>query len=129
MMAFVLGHQSDFATIPMPTSAASAAPTNAYVLARGFADDALMGARVFAVAAARAPGLGAASAIRPVGAEGARSGVGAIRFFWAAGAGAASPSPAAAGSTRLGPRTLGSTGPGPNCSGSEAAGSGAMPEV
>src|SRR5882724_2828142 len=100
MIALVLGHHSDLATIPMPTSAVSAAPANAYVLARGVEGGAVTTARAFAGAAAARPGAGAASAVRPAAAPGARSGFGTLRAISATGAGAVNPSPAGAGPTR-----------------------------
>src|SRR5882757_935346 len=111
MTAFVPGHHSDLPTIPIPTSAASAAPVNMYVLARGFEGGAVTTARGFAGAAAAGPGFGT------------------VRAISTTGAGAASPRPAGAGPTRLGPRRLDSTGPGPNCSRAVAAGAAAMPEA
>src|SRR5260221_12239582 len=104
MMALVLGHHSDLATIPMPTSAVSAAPANAYVLARGVAGGAVTTARAFAGAAAARPGAGAASAGCPAAAPGGGSRVGTLRALFATGSGAASPTPRRSGPAKAGPK-------------------------
>src|SRR5258707_12068233 len=98
----------DLLSSPSPVGAASAAPVNIYVLARGFEGGAVTTALGFAGAAAAGPGFGT------------------VRAISTTGAGAASPRPAGAGATRLGPRRLDSTGPGPNCSKAVAAGAAPM---